>query len=194
MAELIARLEQKEEIEDIETLLKEVKLSEDEFSCVHALLVFIRADSCKELYIGGVEGSTSLLRLLCEETIGAGETDGLDMICEYCLPTTPITTVACVRKNDALNLVGAFWRRFPASPVLVEVGKEDDGESEYGYVLCGIEGIPDTWGPFDLNNWRMLRRRDDDAKVTFMTPRPVPRPRMREIEQPDMRRQNSLAM
>ena len=169
-------LERGEEVPGLEDLLKAINLGDAEFSGVHALLVFVRADKCKEFYVGGVEGCSSLLRVTCEQTDeqpGASHGGGgpaLDIICEYCLATTPVTAVACVRKNDALNLIALFWMKFPSSPILVELGES----KAYGYVLCGIQGVPETWGPFDLNHWRSLRQRRDDSNVTFMAPKPNP--------------------
>jgi hypothetical protein len=191
MGDLVRRIQAGDAVSGLDEALKEAKLGDSEFSCVHAMLVYVRSEGCRELYVGGTDGSHALLRVLCEQkgveqgdtgSTGDTELEGMDMLCEYCLPTSPVSVAACARGSNALNLVALFWREFPDAALLIELGggggglldREDTGKPVYGYVLCGIQGVPETWGPFSLNSWRRLRRRSDDESVTFMAPRPVP--------------------
>ena len=195
MTDIISSLHNKNEEEgfatQVEEALNKAHLADEEYSCVHALLVYVKAEQCKEFYVGGVDGSTCLLRVMCEEADTADAQNGLDIICEHVLPTEPVTITACVRRQAALNLIALFWRKYPGAPILVELGSDAQGQAAYGYVLCGIEGEANTWGPFDLNNWRILGHRDDNSKITFMTPKPQGTDNKAAQELPTKRRESN---
>ena len=173
MTELLQRLEAGDAIETIERLekfeseLEAVRFGPSELAAVKALLVFLRTEKCNEVYIGGVEGSKSMLQIDAQ----VDEADQIDVISSFLLiPAAedgPVRTVAVARRGAALNLTALFWRGNADAPLLLEC------DGTYGHVLCGLEGVPDSWAPLTLNHWRTLERTSDvDARIAFAKPRP----------------------
>ena len=164
MSTLIRELERGVNNEALNEDLEKVELSDIEFSTVNALLMFIRNEKCEELCIGGESGSSSLLQIhACID-----ETDNVDIIASFLKPgTDDINNVAAARHQPALNLIAAFWRTFPETPLLMA-----DKNGDYGHVVCGLEAKEETWAPFSLSQWRTLRRvaTGENERVAFAKP------------------------
>lgn len=170
------RLTTAEAVHDLEEELEAVQFSPSEYAAVQAFLLFLRAEKCRRSYIQGggigVEGSCtwSLLQIDAE----VDDAGRMDFVASFLLlqPYNDVKIVAAARKQNALNLMGLYWRHHPNAPVLLP--QEDDG---YGYLLCGLEGEGETWAPVSLSQQRALERHAasycaEDARVAYAKPRP----------------------